>query len=138
MQARSGRSRTPSTRILKPYRFLADVLRRWAGTCAGQVGDGHLADHGAVPVAVLGRGEVAPEQGAEGVLVGDAEEAERTDHHVHVDGIGRRDEVPAGASGVEDAGDQVGDRRAEVHQGLGAAEVFGAMDVLDADQLYEV
>jgi diguanylate cyclase (GGDEF)-like protein/PAS domain S-box-containing protein len=69
--------------------------RRGAGggpVCAGEVGDDHVGEHLAVVVVALGAGEVAAEERAEGVLVGDAEHAEGADHHVQVDRVDVADE----------------------------------------------
>src|SRR5215211_7524749 len=94
------------------YGLVRYVRAEWAlNALARQVLDDHVAQHLAVPVAQHGIKEIAAEDCAEGVTVGDAEDAERADHHVYVDGVDIDVERAVGAAPVEDPLDQL-DRRA--------------------------
>jgi hypothetical protein len=62
-------------------------LRRASAIASGQVVHDNVADHCPVAVAQRRVGEVAAEERAEGVAMGKPEDAERADHHVHIDRI---------------------------------------------------
>src|SRR5215207_11288686 len=66
-----------------PRNFPSAALVMPRSPAGGDPADDHVADHGAEVVAVGRRGQVPTEQIAEGVLVGDLEDAIGTYHHVH-------------------------------------------------------
>src|SRR5579875_318755 len=116
-------------------------VRSASGACgppSRQIGDHHVAEHRAVVIAEPGARQVAPEERAERVLVGDAEDAEGADHHVEVDRVDLGGERASGATALQDRRDQLDRRGVEAGEALGAAQVLGPMDVLDAHEADEV
>ena len=81
---------------------------------------------------------VPAEDGAEGVAVGDPEEAERADHHVHVNGVHVIAEHALRPPGRQDLVEQRDHRPAEVDELGEFLDVLGIVDVLDADEPDEV
>src|SRR4051794_32023565 len=79
----------------------------------GEVADDQVADHAAVPGGVV-RDEIAVEERAERVAVGDPEHAERADDHVHVERVDSAGDAAVGAAAGEDRVDQLDGRRAEL------------------------
>src|SRR5260370_4522598 len=94
VMAREGSGRVSKSRASLRCcvcRHRRGITAAWAGPgsyiASGQVIDHHVADHCAVAAAQRRIPEVAAEQGTEGVTVSEPQDAERTDHHVHANGI---------------------------------------------------
>ena len=85
------------------------------------------------------RHQVATEDRAERVPVGDPEEAERADHHVDVDGVDvGRGSGPSARPRSRIRPKSCDRRRVRRARATPTREVLGAMDVLDADEADEV
>ena len=109
----------------------ARARRQRRCVAGGEVGDDHVAQHRAIVRTATPLAEVAVEDRFERVLVGDAEDAERADDHVQVEWIDAAANTPCGWPRSKNARNQV--HRAVLMLAIrSSAQMFGAMDVLDA------
>src|SRR5262245_60616663 len=126
-----SRSSTGAGRRRPPYRGCVP-------SPGGEVRDDHLTEHAAVPVAQLRVDQVAAEEGAEGVPVGDPEDTEGTDHHVYIDRVDVLAEEVLRATAGQDPVNEVDRGGVEVTQAGQLRDVLAVVDVLDTHQADEV
>src|SRR5205823_176276 len=105
---------------------------------AGQVADHQVTDHLTVVVTAGGVDQVNAEDGAEGVAVGHPEEAERADHHVHVNGLSPAAEGPCGVAAVDDRGYHGHRWAVQLAEGIRPGDELAVVDVLDGHHADEV
>src|SRR4051794_19056407 len=99
----------------------------------------HEVDHRAPSLLDVGRRhQVAPEDDPEGVLVREAHDAERADRDIEVDRLDVETELSVALAALEDARDDVGQRRLEHVELLRFSQVARLVEVLHREERDEV